>query len=64
MKRAIDHGRELGATMAWLEASNLNGVGIEAYSKMGFDICGFDLTHYRGTRSAGQFAVFLSRSIE
>jgi ribosomal protein S18 acetylase RimI-like enzyme len=64
MDRAIGHGRELGATTAWLETSNLNGVGIEAYRKMGFDICGFDLTHYRGTQSEGQFAVFLSRSIE
>jgi ribosomal protein S18 acetylase RimI-like enzyme len=62
--RAIGHGLELGATTVWLETSNLNGVGIEAYRKLGFDICGFDLTHYRGTPSEGQFAVFMSRSIE
>jgi ribosomal protein S18 acetylase RimI-like enzyme len=64
MDRAIGHGRELGATTAWVETSNLNGPGVEAYGKMGFEICGFDLTHYRGTQSEGQFAVFMSRSIE
>jgi ribosomal protein S18 acetylase RimI-like enzyme len=62
MDRVIRHGRELDATTVWVETSNLNGAGIEAYGKMGFDICGFDLTHYRGTPSEGQFAVFLSRS--
>lgn len=63
MELAIAHGRKLGATTAWLETSNLNGTGIAAYRQMGFSICGFDLTLYRGTPSDGQFAIFLERAL-
>jgi ribosomal protein S18 acetylase RimI-like enzyme len=63
MDRALEHGRKLGASTGWLETSNLKGSGVAAYRKMGFSICGFDLTHYRGTPSEGQFAMFLDRPI-
>ena len=64
MDRAIARGRDVGAMTVWAETSNVNYPGILAYRRMGFEICGFDLTHYLGTPAEGEFAVFLSRAID
>jgi ribosomal protein S18 acetylase RimI-like enzyme len=63
MEHAIETGRRSGATTAWVETSNYNYPGIEAYRHLGFFICGFDLTLYQGTPSEGEFAVYLARPI-
>ncbi len=63
MEHAIETGRRLGAATAWVETSNHNYPGIEAYRHLGFFICGFDLTLYKGTPSEGEFAVYLARPI-
>lgn len=49
-----------GAEHLWLETSNLNVSGAEFYTALGFEICGFDLTHYAGTSTAEEFAIFMS----
>jgi ribosomal protein S18 acetylase RimI-like enzyme len=63
MEQALEDGCLLAATMAWVETSNVNGPGIDAYRRLGFSICGFDLTLYNGTPSDGQFAVYLSQRL-
>jgi len=63
LEQAIKAGRRLGAGAAWVETSNRNVPGIDAYRRLGFSLCGFDLTLYDGTPSAGQFAVYLSRPL-
>ena len=63
MERALEAGRRSGALAAWVETSNVNAPGIEAYRRLGFSICGFDLTLYAGTASEGQFAIFMARPL-
>ena len=53
-----------GAIHVWLETSNLNYPAIRAYRRIGFEICGLDLCLYEGTESAGEVAVYLSRSVQ
>lgn len=53
-----------GALHIWAEISNRNLPGIEAFKAMGFQITGLDLTHYDGTESEGEFAVFLNRALD
>ncbi len=50
----------LDAEHLWLETSNLNVSAAEFYTSVGFEICGFDLTHYAGTAAAEEFAIFMS----
>jgi hypothetical protein len=63
MDRAIESGRMAGARTAWVETSNLNHPGILAYQRLGYSLCGFDLTLYQGTPSEGEFAIYLARPI-
>lgn len=64
MDRAVSRARELGAKTVWVETTNLNFPGVAAYRRLGFDICGFDLTLYHGTDGPpGEFALFLARPI-
>jgi ribosomal protein S18 acetylase RimI-like enzyme len=63
MERAIDFGRLAGARTAWLETSNCNHPGILAYQRLGFSLCGFDLSLYQGTPSEREFAIYLARPI-
>jgi ribosomal protein S18 acetylase RimI-like enzyme len=53
-----------GALHIWLETSNRNLPGIEAYKAMGFQITGLDLTLYDGTDAEGEFALFLSKMMD
>jgi ribosomal protein S18 acetylase RimI-like enzyme len=63
LNHATASGVEAGAITAWVETSNLNYPGVQAYCRLGFTIVGFDLTLYRGTPSRNEFAVFLGRPI-
>lgn len=63
MDRALDHGRELGARTAWLEVTHVNAPAVRAYRRMGFTLCGMDLTLYTGTASEGEHALFMSRPL-
>ena len=63
MRSACEWGRKTGAVTAWIETTHINVPGIEAYRHLGFDICGYDTTLYRGTPSEGEVAVFMARQI-
>lgn len=64
MERAIESGRRAGARTAGVETSNLNHPGIIIYQRLGFSLCGFDLTFYRGTPAEDEFAIYLARPID
>lgn len=63
MEQAIEVGHLVGARTAWVETSNYNYPGILAYQRLGFSLCGFDLTLYQGTPCEGEFAIYLARAI-
>lgn len=63
LEHALDRGRARGAPVAWLETSNLNHPGIQAYRRFGFDVCGLDTSLYVGTPAEGEFALFLWRPL-
>ncbi|HEX4146323.1 MAG TPA: GNAT family N-acetyltransferase [Pirellulales bacterium] len=63
LEQALAAGCRSGARTAWAETGNDNAPGIEAYRRLGFSICGFDLTLYDGTASQGKFAIFLARTL-
>lgn len=63
MEHALDEGRRRGAVTAWVETSNRNFPGVQLYRHLGFELCGFDLSLYRGTPAEGEFALFLSRDL-
>lgn len=58
------YAREIGALHIWLETSNQNLPGMEAYQALGFEMTGFDLTLYDATSAEGEFALFFSRPVE
>ena len=64
MDTALDWARRNGAATAWVETSSMNRPGIAAYERLGFAICGFDTTLYRGTPSQDEIAVYLARLID
>jgi ribosomal protein S18 acetylase RimI-like enzyme len=61
---ALEAARRDGATFAWLETSSANHPAITAVRRLGFEICGFDTTLYRGTPHQGEVAVFMARPID
>jgi len=63
VERALALGARRGALTAWLETSNLNLPAVEAYRRMGFELCGLDTTLYRGTSAEGEVALFLARDL-
>jgi GNAT superfamily N-acetyltransferase len=63
LQPALEWGRAAGAKTAWVETTNLNHPGIEAYRRLGFELCGFDSSLYRGTETSDEIAVFLARAI-
>jgi ribosomal protein S18 acetylase RimI-like enzyme len=64
MQEAVKHGLREGAVTVWVETSNVNSPGVLAYQQLGFSLCGFDLTLYRGTLNADEFALFLAAPIQ
>ncbi|HEX3480140.1 MAG TPA: GNAT family N-acetyltransferase [Kofleriaceae bacterium] len=61
---ALEAARGDGATLAWLETSSANHPAITAARRLGFEICGFDTTLYRGTPHQGEVAVFMAHPID
>jgi ribosomal protein S18 acetylase RimI-like enzyme len=61
---ALARGRGQGAITAWVETSDLNAPGIAAYRRLGFEVCGFDASLYRGTAAEDELAVFLARPLD
>ena len=61
---ALAEARRDGAALAWLETSSANHPAITAARRLGFEICGFDTTLYRGTPRQGEVAVFMAHPID
>jgi ribosomal protein S18 acetylase RimI-like enzyme len=61
MDAAVDWARGAGALTVWIETSHVNHPGIAAYRRLGFDICGFDTTLYRGTPAEDETALYMAR---
>jgi ribosomal protein S18 acetylase RimI-like enzyme len=57
------HGRGLGARTVWLETSSVNVPGIEAYARLGYALCGADVTLYDGLAYTDESAIYLSKRI-
>lgn len=66
-RRLIDavhaYAADAGALRLWLETSNLNVTGVEIYRRLGFELCGLDLSLYDGTPAEGEFALYMDRGI-
>jgi len=63
LARVEAFGRERGARRVWLETSNVNMPGIAAYKRLGYSLCGLDVTLYEATPTAAESAIFLSKPL-
>lgn len=63
LARVEAHGRSLGARRVWLETSNVNVPGIAAYAKLGYTLCGADVTLYESTNTESESAIYLSKPL-
>lgn len=45
----------------WLEVSNVDAPAIGSYLRMGFGVCGLDVSLYEGTEARGEVGVFMWR---
>lgn len=61
--RAEGYGIAKGCLSMWLETSSLNVPGVQAYRRLGFELCGMDTTLYQGTPAANETALFFARPI-
>lgn len=53
-----------GASHLWLQTSNVNGPAVQAFRRMGFELCGLDLTFYKGTPEQGEVGLLMSLDLE
>lgn len=63
LARVEAHGRDVGARRVWLETSNVNVPGIAAYARLGYTLCGADVTYYEATAAAAESAIYLSKPL-
>ncbi len=63
LARVEDHGRALGARRVWLETTNVNAPGIAAYERLGYALCGADVTVYDTLPYADEVALYLAKSL-
>jgi ribosomal protein S18 acetylase RimI-like enzyme len=61
---AFAEARRARASLASLETSSANHPAIAAVHRLGFEICGFDTTLYRGTAPPGEVAVYMAQLID
>jgi GNAT superfamily N-acetyltransferase len=57
------HGRTLGAQTVWLETTSMNVPGIETYGRLGYALCGADVTVYDTLPYADEAAIYLSKRL-
>ncbi|MEO8328669.1 MAG: GNAT family N-acetyltransferase [Candidatus Nanopelagicales bacterium] len=53
-----------GASHVWLETTNVNVPGVLAYRRMGFELCGLDVSFYRGTPEDGEVGLLMSLDLD
>jgi GNAT superfamily N-acetyltransferase len=56
-------GLRRGARTVWLETTSVNVPGIAAYARLGYSLCGADVTLYDTLPYADEAAIYLSRSL-
>ena len=56
-------GRRRGARTVWLETTSVNLPGIAAYERLGYRLCGVDVTLYDTLPYADEAAVYLSKPL-
>ena len=64
MNSISEYAKEKGLKIIWLEVSNYNVPAIISYHKMGFKLCGLDLTLYLNTESKDEVALYMSKLID
>jgi GNAT superfamily N-acetyltransferase len=57
------HGLARGARRGWLETTNVNVPGIAAYQRLGYSLCGLDVTEYDTLPYADETAVYLTKRL-
>jgi ribosomal protein S18 acetylase RimI-like enzyme len=57
------HGRTVGAERVWLETTSINVPGIAAYDRLGYALCGVDVTVYDRLPYADEAAVYLAKRL-
>jgi GNAT superfamily N-acetyltransferase len=57
------HGRRVGARSVWLETTSLNVPGVAAYNRLGYALCGGDVTLYDTLPYADEAALYLSKRL-
>ena len=62
LERVESYGRDRGADHVWLETSNVNVPGIEAYERLGYRLCGADHLYY-GRYMPDESALHLSKRL-
>lgn len=63
LARVEAHGRTLGAHRVWLETTSINVPGIAAYERLGYTLCGADVTLYDTLPYEDEAAVYLSKKL-
>ncbi len=63
LARVEEHGHGLGAKRVWLETSNINVPGIAAYTRLGYALCGADVTEYDALPYANEAALYLAKRL-
>ena len=63
VSEAVRQGRANRADHVWLETSNANAPAVRAYERMGFRLCGLDVTLYNGTPARGEIGLFMSQTL-
>jgi GNAT superfamily N-acetyltransferase len=63
LARCEQVGRERGAQRIWLETTNVNVPGIAAYERLGYALCGLDISAYDTLPYADETALYLAKSL-
>jgi ribosomal protein S18 acetylase RimI-like enzyme len=56
-------GRRRGARTVWLKTTSVNAPGIAAYARLGYSLCGVDVTVYDTLPYADEAAIYLSKAL-
>jgi len=63
LERVEAHGRTVGAQRVWLETSSVNVPGVNAYERLGYSLCGCDVTLYEGLAYQDEAALYLTKPL-
>jgi len=63
LERVEAHGRAVGAKRVWLETSSVNVPGVRAYERLGYSLCGADVTLYEGLAYMDEAALYFTKPL-